>query len=262
MKNKIASLPVFYFIYSFLFVILIFSITRAQEDNYPWTNNGTDPTEPRTRGEFDITRIEPVSAGYILEFPFAGELALRRWVSLGLTVPLVYADFPSSSTFELGDIKLSALISLFQQPNESVFKAIGIGGNFFLNTGDVETGTGFGQPTGSAYIAASFYPAEEIMIAPILQEFISVDQSSEEKKLNELSIRIQSVFNFSEGWWVDLTPELIVDLRSVRDNLWSLRSSIGKMVNKNVGLSADFFYQLAGEKRFEYLGRFKMRYLL
>ena len=85
---------------------------------------------------------------------------MKNWVSVGLTIPLVYADFPSSSTFELGDIKLSALISLFQQPNESVFKAIGIGGNFFLNTGDVETGTGFGQPTGSIYIASSFYPAD------------------------------------------------------------------------------------------------------
>jgi hypothetical protein len=245
MKNKLASFPVLYVIYTIVFVTTIFSILYSQENNHPWTINGTDPTEPRTRGEIAITRIEPISAGYILEFPFAGELALKNWVSLGLTIPLVYADFPSSSTFELGDMKLSALISLFQQPNESVFKAIGIGGNFFLNSGDVETGTGFGQPTGSIYIAASFYPAEEILLLPIVQEYISVDQNSEEKKLNELSI-----------------PELIVDLRGDTENLWSLRSSIGKMVNEKVGLSADFFYQLAGEKRFQYLGRFKMRYLL
>jgi len=242
--------------------IFIISSIYSQDSNYNVSPTGTDPTDILTRFDASLVRIDPLSAGYILELAGGGDIAITKWGSIGINVPLVYADFPSTETFEMGDIKLKALISFLQQPEESVFKAAAIGVNYSMDTGDIETGTGFGQAILAPYITASFYVADEIMIAPFVQEFIGLEKDKSNRTFNQLDIRIITVFTFEESIWLELTPELIIDLEGTQKKLWALRSSLGTMINPKAGFSAEFVAQLAGEKRFDYLAGISMRYLI
>ncbi len=249
-------------LYCLFFLLLILTVIPAQEISHPLSSNGTDPTEPRTRFGAYLGSTEPLSAGYIIQSSAMGNWAFNHWGSIGLSVPLVYADFPSSVTFEVGDLELKTLFAFYKSKKQSSLKSIALGVDFFLNTGNVETGTGFGQYVVGPYLAASFFPSPEIMLTPIIEEFISLDKDDKGNKKNDLSLRIQTTYNFEQGIWLTLTPELIIDLLGEKANLWTLRSSIGKMINQKSGFSFDYISQLAGEKRFNYLARINYRYLI
>lgn len=178
-----------------------------------------------------------------------------------MRVPLVYADFPSTQTFEVGDIQLNALWAFYRPRFEGSLRAVAIGVDAFLNTGDVETGTGYGQYIVAPYLAASFYPADEIMMTPIIEQFVSLDKDDSGKSKNDLSTRLNMTVTFDEVW-VALVPEIVFDLTDTRENLWTFRTSIGYMFDPQMGISADFVTQLAGDKRFNYLGRLQFRYLI
>lgn len=235
---------------------------QAQEISQWLSSTGTDPTDIRTRLDASIGRVDLLSAGYILELTGSADLAFSRWGRVGLAIPLVYADLASTITTEVGDLKLTGLVSLFQQPQGSIFKALGIGADYFMNTGDTDTGTGFGQSIIAPYITASFYPADGLLVAPLVEEFISVSNDDAEDKRNDISIRIISTYGTDDDIWVTLAPELIIDALGEKKNLYALRTSLGIMLNERTGFSADFVYQLAGERRFENLARINMRYLL
>lgn len=249
-------------LYCLFLLLLILTVIPAQEISHPLSSNGTDPTEPRTRFDAYLGSTEPLSAGYIIQSSAMGNWAFNHWGSIGLSVPLVYADFPSSVTFEVGDLELKTLFAFYKSKKQSSLKSIALGIDFFLNTGNVETGTGFGQYVVGPYLAASFFPSPEIMLTPIIEEFISLDKDDKGNKKNDLSLRIQTTYNFEQGIWLTLTPELIIDLLGEKANLWTLRSSIGKMINQKSGFSFDYISQLAGEKRFNYLARINYRYLI
>lgn len=235
---------------------------QAQELSQWLSSTGTDPTDIRTRLDASIGRVDLLSSGYILELTGSADLAFSRWGRVGLAIPLVYADLASTITTEVGDLKLTGLVSLFQQPQGSVFKALGIGADYFMNTGDVETGTGFGQSIIAPYITASFYPADGLLVAPLVEEFISVGNNENVDERHDISIRIISTYGTDEDIWVTLAPELIIDALGEKKNLYTLRTSLGLMLNEKMGFSADFVYQIAGERRFEHLARINMRYLL
>jgi hypothetical protein len=163
-------------------------------------------------------------------------------------------------TFEIGDIQLNTLFAFYRPKIEGSLDAIALGIDAFLNTGDVETGTGFGQYIIAPYLAASFYPADEIMITPVVEQFISLDKDSTGRDHNDLSLRINATFTI-EQVWVTLVPELLIDLLDQNENLWTSRASLGYMWNERSGISADVIYHIAGEKRFNYLGRLNYRYL-
>ena len=169
--------------------------------------------------------------------------------------------FPTSETFEVGDIQLNALLAFYRPKMEGSLDAIAFGLDAFLNTGDVETGTGFGQYVIAPYLAASFYPADEIMITPIIEEYISLDDDSTGRERNDLSFRINTTLTIDQ-FWVTLVPELLIDMLGRNKNLWALRSSLGYMFSERSGISAEVVSQLAGEKRFNYLGRLNYRYML
>jgi len=243
---------------------LIFHIILAQEpadSSGSLSPNGTDPAEPRTRFDAYLARIEPLGTGYILETTASGDWALAEWASIGVKFPLVYADFPSTQTFEVGDIQLNALLAFYRPRFEGSLDALAIGLDASLNTGDVETGTGFGQYIVAPYLAASFYPADEIMMTPIIKQFVSLDKDNQGNKRNDLSLRINTTLTIDQVW-VTLVPELLIDMEGDTENLWALRSSLGYMFNPQMGVSGDFVSQLAGEKRFNYLGQLSFRYLL
>ncbi|MFQ5582864.1 MAG: hypothetical protein ACE5GL_00320 [Calditrichia bacterium] len=254
----------FKLLFSLLFFIFVFPL-YAQQDSLWLSPNGTDPTDIRSHVNASIGRIDPLSTGYILQFSGEADLALTKWTSIGAEVPMVYADFPSTVTFEMGDVVLRALVAFNKNSGysgESVFKGVALGLKFLMDTGNVETGTGFGQNITSPYLAVSLYPAEGILIAPIIQDFLSLEKDEEGRDLHQISLRIKSTATFSQGIWITLTPELILDLKNERENLWALRSSLGKMINKEVGFSADFLSHLAGEKRFNYIAGISLRYLI
>jgi len=233
----------------------------AQNPDSTLSVNGTDPCEPRTRFDAYLARIEPLASGYILQMSATADWAFREWASVGLQVPLVYANFPSTITTEIGDIQLNALLAFYRNKNEGTFKAAALGCDFFLNTGDVETGTGFGQYVIAPYLATSFYPAEEIMMTPIIEKYFSLNEDDANRSINDLSIRVNTTLTIEEVW-VTIAPELLIDLSDEMENLWTLRTSLGYMVNPKMGFSAELISQLAGEKRYNYLGRIAMRYLI
>jgi hypothetical protein len=196
-----------------------------------------------------------------MELTGGADLAVSKWGVLGFRIPLVYANFPSTTTTEIGDIRLSGLIALFQKPEDTIFKALGIGADVTLNTGDVTLGTGFGQTIVAPYVTASFYPAEGLLIAPFVKEFISLEKDENARNINDLSLRV--ITNYSvDPIWIRLTPELLIDLLGDKKTLYTLRSSLGIMIDEYWGFSADVIYQIAGERRYEYLGQINMRYLL
>lgn len=234
---------------------------HSQEQARPLSANGTDPTEARSRFDANIGRIDLLSAGYIFEISAGGDFAFSRRGSVGVSAPLVYADFPSGTTTEIGDITFNALASVIQKPQASIFHSLAIGADFVLENGDVEAGTGFGQNIIAPYLAASFYPGEGFMLAPLIKEFISLEEDESGRSIHDLSLRLLTVFSFESGFWLNLTPELIVDLNGDQKNLYTLRATFGKMINKNVGFAGDVIYQIAGEKRYDYLARLNMRYL-
>ena len=247
-----------------LVIGLLSSQAMMGQESKPYLSpSGTDPTDIRSRLDAFIGRVDLLSGGYLLELAASGDIALTRWGSLGIQVPLVYAYFPTSTTFEMGDIKLEARFALFQKPQGSGFKALGIGSGLFMNTGDVDAGTGFGQHVITPYITAAFYPGEGLLLAPIIEEFISIDKDDADNKKHDISFRIISSYDFEGGVWVTLTPELLIDALGENKNLYTLRSSLGKMMSDNkLGFSADFLWQIAGERRFEYLARISLRYLM
>jgi hypothetical protein len=234
----------------------------AQDQLDSITLNGTDPSEVRTRFDSYLGRVDPLSSGYILELGASYKLALFKWGSLGLSAPLVYADFTSSTTFEVGDIEINTLFSLYKRKSNHLdFKAVAVGFDASLNTGDVNVGTGFGQTILSPYITATFVPAEEILISPMIKEYISVSDDEQGRDMNQVSIRIINIYNFEQGIWLDLTPELILDLKGDKKSLWTLRSALGIMINRKYGFAANYISQLAGERRFQNIVSISMRYL-
>jgi len=245
-----------------LFVMaLLLTNLPAQNPVSTLSPNATDPGEPRNRIDAYLAVIEPLFSGYIMQPSVSADWAFREWGSVGIQVPLVYANFPSTVTFEVGDIQLNTLLVFYRSKNIESFKSAALGCDFFLNTGDVETGTGFGQYVMAPFLTFSFYPENGIMIAPIIEEYISLEKDKSKNSIHDLSLRINSTLTLDE-YWVTLTPELLIDLLGDVKNLWAMRSSLGMMINPQVGLSADLFYQLAGEKRYNYLGRMALKYLL
>ena len=245
-----------------LFLYLNLPVLFAQDNASGLSPTGTDPAEPRSRFNAFLTRIEPLGTGYILQTTASGDWAFKEWGSIGLRVPLVYADFPTSQTFEVGDIQINTLLAFYRPKIEGSLDAIAFGLDAFLNTGDVETGTGFGQYIIAPYLAASLYPADEIMITPIVEEYISLNKDDDTgRDRNDLSLRINTTFTIDQVW-LTLVPELLIDMLGQYENLWTLRTSLGYMFNERSGISAEVVSQLAGEKRFNYLGRLNYRYLL
>lgn len=232
-----------------------------QEYDMSQSPNGTDPTEPRTRFDAYLARIEPLYSGYILQTTAAGDWSFKNRASIGISLPLVYADFPSSVTFEVGDIQLNGLLALYQKSNQETFWRVSLGTEAYLNTGNVETGTGFGQYVLAPYLGLSYYLAPELMITPLIEEFISLDKNESNRRRHDLSLRINSTLTI-DNVWVTLVPELVVDLLGKNKNLWTLRSSLGYMFTSKTGISAELISELAGEKRFNYLGQVHFRYLL
>jgi hypothetical protein len=243
-------------------LFLLLTVLGGAQENTPWISpNGTDPTDIRSRFDANLGRIDLLSSGYILELAGSANLAFSKWGTIGITVPFVYADFPSTVTTEVGDIGLNALVALFQKPEGSDFKALGIGADITLNTGDVNLGTGFGQNIVAPYVTVSFYPGEGLLVAPFVKEFIAIDKDDSGRNVNDLSLRVITNYSFDQ-FWIRLTPELLIDLLKEKKNLYTLRTSLGVMIDANWGFSADIIYQIAGERRFEYLGRIGMRYLV
>lgn len=233
----------------------------AQGTGYRLSENGSDPAEPRSRFDVILGEATKSANGELFATTVSGDLALARWAAIGAAVPLMYANFANSG-WALGDIQLNALFRLYHHQDEaSWFQSLGAGADLFLNTGDADLGTGLGQYLVTPYLTATFFPARELMIAPLVEELITFGRDDKRKDRNELSIRIINVYTFPAGFWVNLTPELIVDLKGATKNTWTLRNTLGKMTTRNLGFAADFITHIAGEKRFDYIARLNLRYL-
>ena len=246
-----------------LFTVFVFLpiITQAQILDNWLTINGTDPTEPRTRIDINIAEAKFISTGDLFSTRFNADVAFIHWLSIGVGIPYYYAALPSATVSGIGDITLGFLLNVMDKKNKDVFQAIGFGMDISLKSGDPETGTGLGQYIATPYLTVSFYPAEDVMVAPIIQEYYSFGGEPDARRLNEMSFRIRNVISTEDGHWLALTPELIVDYEGIYRPTFTFRTSLGYMIDKNWALSGDFIFHLYGDQRFSSLGRFNIRYL-
>jgi len=244
-----------------VFLILMFTLPLIAQNKKVLSINGTDPTESRTRIDIYIAEARFTASGDIFATKLTGDYAFANWGSIGLGIPYVYADMPSSTTFGLGDVDINFLFSLHDKNNDKLFQAVALGMDVSLSSGDATLGTGLGQNLASPYITAAFLPADEILVAPILQEYYSFGGEDDARKIHELSIRIKNVFTLEKGHWLTLTPEVIIDFEGLYRPTYNIRSSLGYMVDENWALSGDFITHLIGDPRFSSIGRFNARYL-
>ncbi len=248
----------------FYLIILIFIVNlnlTASEYNKKLTMNGTDPTEIRDRFNFIVGEATFTSSRSLFGFGVNGDKEILPWMSAGIGIPILYSYADYENKFSMGDVNIGLLASFYTHKGPSVFTRLAFGLKYYLNTGNPDIGTGVGQHVLSPRLIAVFYSDEDAFIAPILEYSYSVSNNPDYLKINKLSIRVEGTLNFNE-YWINITPELKIDFEGIYMNTYYIRSTIGKMVNKNWGVSADFVYRIAGEPDFDYLGRLNIRYLI
>lgn len=235
----------------------------AQDNGNELSRNGMDPTEARSRIDFLFADVRGVRDRDLFGFTISGNYAFARWGSFGVEVPYLYTNADFSELYEdgWGDVKLEAMAVVYNRPGERAYKSVAVGAEFLTNTGDYEGGTGLGYYAIAPYVAASFPLAENLFFAPIIRDYVSLGGDEDAGEINELRVQLLSVYEGESGFWIGLQPEVIVDLTGFKFANYPLRTTIGKMVNENLGFAAQLTTDLAGESRVDYLASFRMLYL-
>ena len=261
--GQIAFIPGFMTLLTITTLLMVMTQGFSQEEGFRFTPNGTDPTEPRTRLDFQIAQATVLSNGELFGTGFSGDLALTNWFSAGIGVPFIFANLASDEHFGIGDVALRALVAPYQaNDNDAVFRAVGIGAEVTFKTGDAEKGTGRGQNVFSPFIAASFEVAEALYFIPLIDNEMSFSEEDETRGVNDLTINLPFIYSFSGGFWIRLNLQGIYDLNGDFQPLYLFNSELGIMVNEKVGFAGILTNHIAGEKRFDVLGSFNMRILL
>ncbi|HID40116.1 MAG TPA: hypothetical protein EYP36_11460 [Calditrichaeota bacterium] len=247
--------------FSLILLIWLPLLLPAQKSTNRPTKNGTDPTEPRTRIDINIAEAQFISSGDLFATRVNGDFAFTDWISVGMGVPYYYAALPSATVSGIGDISVGFLLSFMDKNNKDLFQSIAFGFDMSLSSGDPESGTGLGQYIAIPYLAAAFYPADDIMVAPIIQEYYSFGKDAGDRRLNEMSFRIRNVLSTEDGHWLAFSPEVIIDYEGIYRTRYMIRTSLGYMFDSNWAISGDFVAHLLGDERFSSIGRFNLRYL-
>ncbi len=224
-----------------------------------FTPNGSDPTEIRSRIDVILAQLTSQANSNFVGSTFGGEFAFNSWLSAGLDLPFVYAWFSGRTSTGVGDIRLKILTSLYRVRQPEFFKALALGLNTHLDTGDADRGTGIGQTIMIPFVASSFELAPELLIIPRIRYLFSIKEHRDE--IDEIRLDIDNVLAFPEDFWISVMPELIFDLKGIRQTTLNLQSTLGKMLDTNWGVSAVFTTNIFGEPRVESRTYISLRYL-
>jgi len=223
------------------------------------TPNGTDPTEIRSRVDIILAQLTSLANSDFIGTTIGGEFAFNDWLSAGADVPYVYARFSGKTSTGIGDIRLKILTSIYRAGQFELLKAVAGGIEFHLDTGDADRGTGIGQTIVIPHITGSIQLADEFLIIPRIRYLFSVKEHRDE--IDEIRLDIDNVLAFPEEIWLSVMPELIIDIKGVRQATFNLQSTLGKMLDRNWGISAVFTTNIFGEPRVESRSYFSLRYL-
>jgi len=243
----------------FLHTIILFYCINVNIGSQSLTPNGTDPTEIRSRVDIILAQLTSLANSDFIGTTIGGEFAFNNWLSAGADVPYVYARFSGKTSTGIGDIRLKILTLLYRAAQFDLLKAVAGGIEFHLDTGDADRGTGIGQTIVIPHFTASMQLADEFLIIPRIRYLFSVKEHRDE--IDEIRLDIDNVLAFPEEIWLSIMPELIVDLKGVRQTTFNLQSTLGKMLDRNWGISAVFTTNIFGEPRVESRSYFSLRYL-
>ena len=245
-----------------LLILASLTALSAQESKKTLSLNGTDPTEVRDRLDFVVGEAQFTTSRNLFGFSAKGYKMIVPWLSVGVKVPFLYSDAVYENKFSVGDINIGLLTSFFGRQNRSGFSRYAFGLKYYLNTGDPFIGTGVGQQYLAPRLTAIFLTKEgDAFIAPTIEYYYSINNDPDYLSINKLDIRVEGTLNFND-FWITITPEMKFDFEGIYETTYYIGSYIGKMINKNWGVSIDFIYRFAGEPDFNYLGRLNVRYLL
>ena len=227
------------------------------------TENGSDPTEIRSRFDLQLVQLTGLGTSDFLGTTISGEYAFTQKFAAGLDVPLVYANISGYAETGIGDIRIKTIYNLLHDdaPDE-FFEALSGGVNLYLNTGDAQRGTGIGQSFVAPFLALSYALAEEVRFAPVFRQYITLSKGPTDPDVNELHLQVESVAMFAEMVWIKVVPEAVIDFTGNRIPTYNLRSSLGKMFDANWGILAEFTTNIAGDPRVDYTSNLVLQYLL
>ena len=227
------------------------------------TENGSDPTEVRSRFDLQLVRLTGLGSSDFLGTTVSGEYAFTQKFAAGLDVPLVYANVSGYAETGIGDIRIKTIYNLiYDDSPDEFFEALSGGVNVYLNTGDAERGTGIGQSFVAPYFALSYALAEEIRFAPVARQYITLSKGPTDQDVNELHLQVETVAMFAEMVWIKVVPEAVIDFTGNRIPTYNLRSGLGKMLDGNWGILAEFTTNIAGDPRVDYNSNLVLQYLI
>jgi hypothetical protein len=239
-----------------LILMLSLGITVSAQN---LTIHGSDPTEIRSRIDIVLAQLTSLANSQFLGTTVLGEYAFNDWFLAGLDVPYVYARFEGKTSTGFGDVRLKLLASIYRAEQFGLLKAVAGGIDVHLDTGDADRGTGIGQTIVIPNIAASMQLAEEFLIIPRIRYFFSVKEHRDE--IDEIRLDVDNVLAFPEEFWLSVMPELIIDIKGIRQTTLNMQTTLGKMLSDNWGIAAVFRTNLAGEPRVESRSHLSFRYL-
>jgi hypothetical protein len=225
------------------------------------TKNGTDPTEVRNRIDINIAEVKFTSLGDYMGIGFSGDYALTPYFSIGMGIPLVYADLPDGKVYGVGDADLNSILQLHNSKGDGAYRRTALGLNLAVPSGDIDDGTGEGAFSLDGYVAVSYFLGDFYMITPLLESTHTFGEDSKSRRVHDLSLRVINTFSMIEGHWVEITPEAFWDLSGDKNPVYVVTSTLGIMLDDKWALAAEFLTPLAGDVGFNSIGRFSVRYL-
>ena len=223
------------------------------------TIHGNDPTEIRSRIDIVLAQLTSLANSQFVGTSVLGEYAFNDWFLAGLDVPYVYAKFEGKTSTGLGDVRLKLLASLYRAQQFELLKSVAGGIDVHLDTGDADRGTGIGQTIVIPNVAASMQLAEEFLIIPRIRYLFSIKEHRDE--IDEIRLDVDNVLAFPEEFWLSVMPELIIDIKGVRQTTMNLQTTLGKMLSEKWGIAAVFTTNIFGEPRVESRSYLSFRYL-
>jgi len=226
------------------------------------TENGADPTEVRTRLDLQLVQLTGLGSGDFLGTTISGEYAFTPKFSAGMDIPLVYANVSGYSETGIGDIRIKTTYNIvYDSTADEFFEALSGGINLYLNTGDAVRGTGIGQSFIAPHISLSYVLAEQLRVAPVVRQYVTLSKGPNDENVNEMHLQIEGIAVFEEMIWIKVAPEAVIDFTDNRIPTYNIRSSLGKMFDANWGLMAEFTSNIAGDPRVDYTSNLTLQYL-
>lgn len=234
----------------------------AQDSFYDLTANGTDPTEIRSRMDLYFVQVTSRASRDLFGSQLSGDYALSKNLSAGIDLPYIHTELSGGRIGAgIGDIAFRGLLNIYRRDHDRYLKSSAIGIKLVLDTGSADEGTGDGKYAVAPNIAATYTLADEFFLSPVIELFSTFGGDSTAVDIHELHIKLLTVITFSEGIWISLRPELIIDLTGEFQASYPLRTIVGIMLSENFGLSAQYTHFLAGDERVNYFANVDLRYL-